>query len=85
MADLDPQAELLLDLICPECGNRFSALFDAASYFFQELSGSIEHVYREVHVLALYYHWSEAEILSMTPRKRQRYLELLDEEIGNRQ
>lgn len=84
IAELDPQAELLLDLTCPECGNRFSALFDTASYFFQELSSRIEHVYREVHVLAFYYHWSEAEILSMTPGKRQRYLELLDEELGER-
>src|SRR5260221_211886 len=30
MAELDPQAEVLLDLTCPECGTRFVVPFDAA-------------------------------------------------------
>jgi hypothetical protein len=31
----------------------------------------------EVHVLALHYHWSEAEILRLPGPKRQRYIALL--------
>ncbi len=31
----------------------------------------------EVHVLALHYHWSEADILALPSPKRQRYLALL--------
>jgi hypothetical protein len=82
MADLDPQAELVLNLICPVCGHAFSALFDTAAYFFQELSSRIGQLHREVHLLAFYYHWSEAEIMGMTARKRQRYLDLLAEALS---
>jgi hypothetical protein len=77
MVELDPQAETLLDVACPVCGHRFSALFDTTIYFFQELAGRIEHLYQDVHILALHYHWSEADILEMTARKRRRYLDLL--------
>lgn len=79
MAELDPQAELILNLTCPTCGNTFSALFDTASYLSKEMNCHLEQIYREVHVLAFYYHWSESEIMGMTQKKRQRYLELLDE------
>lgn len=36
----------------------------------------------EVHVLALHYHWSEAEILSLPSSKRARYLALLARHVG---
>jgi hypothetical protein len=81
MADLDPQAALMLNLTCPVCGYAFSVLFDTAAYFFQEISGRLDQLYREVHLLAFYYHWSEAEIMGMTTRKRQRYLDLLTEAL----
>ncbi len=81
LARLDPQAELLLSLACPDCGHPFTALFDAASYLFQEVSDRATHLYREVHLLAFYYHWSESEILGMTAVKRRRYLDLLAEAL----
>jgi hypothetical protein len=77
MAELDPQAEILLQLRCPECQHEFSAEFDAAAYFYQELRGRLPHLYQEVHQIAHSYHWSESEILDMTPRKRMVYLNLL--------
>jgi hypothetical protein len=81
MAELDPQAETMLSLTCPVCGHSFSALFDAATYFFQELASRMRHLYREVHLLAFHYHWSEAEIMGMTARKRRLYLDLLAEAL----
>jgi hypothetical protein len=82
LAELDAQAELALNLVCPLCGYAFTTLFDTATYFFQELAGRAQHLYREVHLLAFYYHWSEAEIMGMTPRKRRRYLDLLSEALS---
>jgi hypothetical protein len=79
MAELDPQAELTLNMTCPVCGHAFSTIFDPASYFSQELASRVKHLYREVHQLAFHYHWGEAEIMGMTARKRQRYLDLLAE------
>jgi hypothetical protein len=82
MAELDPQAELVLNLSCPVCGLAFSVLFDTATFFFQELADHMRHLFREVHLLAYYYHWSEAEIMGMTASKRRRYLELLAEALA---
>ncbi len=77
MAELDPQAELMLNLNCPVCQHRFSALLDTATYFFQELSRQVRNFYWDVHLLAFHYHWSEAEIMAMPPRRRHLYLDLL--------
>lgn len=82
LAELDPQAEITLNVTCPACAHTFAALFDPAAYFFQELAGRLNNLYREVHLLALYYHWSEGEIMRMSARKRQRYLELLAEALS---
>ena len=82
LAELDPQAELVLNLSCPSCGRAFSSLFDTAAFFFQELDSGLDRLYREVHVIAWHYHWSEAEIMGMTPRKRRRYLEFISGELG---
>ncbi len=82
MANLDPQAELLLNLTCPSCGTAFSAPFDAADYFFRELSGRLRDLYREVHLLAFHYHWSEPAIMAMTGAKRRLYLGLLSDALN---
>ena len=81
MAELDPQAELVINIVCPACKNKVSVIFDTASYLSQEMAIHIENIYREVHMLAFYYHWSESDILGMNQRKRGRYLELLDETL----
>jgi hypothetical protein len=82
MSELDPQAELTLSLSCPTCGRDFTAVLDAGSFVFDELAGSAPSIYREVHRLAFYYHWSEAEILRLTGSKRRLYLDLLAETLG---
>ena len=79
MVDRDPQAEIELDMRCPACERSFTALFDAATFVTRELEDRAAHVLREVHALALTYHWSEAEILRMPAQRRARYLELASE------
>ena len=84
MAELDPQAELLLRLNCPECGHEFTSLLDAASFFFQEVADRVGHLFHEVHRIASNYHWSEAAILGMTARRRQVYLALIGDDLNAR-
>jgi hypothetical protein len=84
MAELDPQAELMLNLVCPGCSHGLSTLFDTAAYFFQEVARRMMHLYREVHLLAWHYHWSEAAILAMTGQKRRLYLGLLADTLSER-
>src|SRR5262245_47670593 len=76
MAECDPHAELLLAMGCPACGHGWSALLDVGVFFWTELSALARRLLREVDVLARVYHWSEAEILSLSARRRRWYLEL---------
>jgi hypothetical protein len=76
MAALDPQAEMLLDLDCPECGVRSQTSFDPAAYFMAEIDARAARLLEEVHVLARAYGWSEADVLALGPARRRRYLEL---------
>lgn len=82
MAELDPQAEILLDLTCPECQTGFVVPFDAADYVCRELATQEREFYREVHALSFHYHWNEEAILSLSRHKRQIYIDLLAEELG---
>jgi hypothetical protein len=79
LAALDPQAELSLALRCPACDAGFTAVLDTATVLFAELTATGDRLYREVHALALHYHWSEGDILALDVRRRRRYLELLSD------
>jgi hypothetical protein len=81
MAARDPQAELRLRVSCPACGAPVETVLDAADYLFRELRGR-RSVYRDVHLLALHYGWSEGEILALPRGRRRLYLELLTETLA---
>ena len=80
MHELAPPVDLEIEGACPECGAAFTATLPVAKFFISELrqAGGIE---REVHCLAWHYHWSEADILSLTRSRRRRYLDLIDDEL----
>jgi hypothetical protein len=75
MADADPQADLSLAFSCPDCRHQWEPPFDMARFLWQELHAWALRILRDVDTLARSYHWSEADILSMSPRRRQAYLE----------
>jgi hypothetical protein len=77
MAECDPQAEVLLDFRCPVCGYGWQAIFDIVAFFWVEMAAQAKRLLREVHTLARAYGWREADILSMSSRRRQFYLELV--------
>lgn len=81
MDRLAPQIDLELDLNCPECEYSFTTPFDCTAFFFSEIRAQSRHLMREVHYLALHYHWSEAEILGLQRERRRGYLTLLNETL----
>lgn len=83
MAELDPQAEILLKMTCPACQQEFTANFDIGDFFFKELAAHSQQVFREVHLLAWHYHWDEKDILNMTRSRRQIYLNLLADALNS--
>ncbi|NEQ22341.1 MAG: phage baseplate protein [Microcoleus sp. SIO2G3] len=78
LAESDPQAELWLDLTCPACQHDWRVLFDIVAFFWMELGVQAKRLLREVHTLARSYGWREADILAMSARRRQFYLDLVD-------
>jgi hypothetical protein len=76
MAERDPQAEVLLDYTCPQCGTEGQTLFDIAAFLWEEVRAQAHRLLLEVATLARAFGWSEADILSMSAARRRAYLEL---------
>ena len=74
MEELDPQAELTLELTCQGCGHGWSILLDVASFFCREMTFLATRLAREVGALSRAYGWREADILAMSPARRSLYL-----------
>jgi hypothetical protein len=77
MSQIDPQAEVQLALTCPECTQQWQADFDIVRFLWSELDAWAIRTLRAVHSLASTYGWREADILAMSPWRRQLYLELI--------
>jgi hypothetical protein len=74
LGEIDPQADVQLDLRCPSCEHGWQAPFDIASFLWSELGGWAARLLREIHGLALTYGWSERDILALSPARRAIYL-----------
>jgi hypothetical protein len=77
MEKADPHAEVLLEMRCPGCTNKWQVELDIASFFWQELAALARDLLGDVAVLARAYGWSEQDILAMNPARRRLYLEEL--------
>ena len=79
MAEADPQADVQLDLACPQCEHRWQTPLDIVSFFWSEINAWALRILNDVHVLASAYGWREADILALTPARREAYLELVQQ------
>ena len=78
LGEIDPLADLNLDLHCPSCQHFFQAPFVVEDFIFQEINTLQRQLEQEVHWLAFNYHWSEDGILSLPIRRRKRYIDLVN-------
>lgn len=63
-----------IELTCPECNKGFISTLDLQAFFWEEIHSQEEDFWDDVHQLAFYYHWPEADILSLTRWKRKMFL-----------
>src|SRR5262249_55823011 len=77
LAESDPQGDTRLTLTCPECGTESKTVFDLAAFFWTEIEAWARRIVVEVHCIASAYGWSESDILSLSPFRRRRYLNLV--------
>jgi hypothetical protein len=76
MEACDPLAVIDIPLDCSNCGHQWQTFFDIVSFFWTEIAAQARRLLREVHTLARYYGWREADILAMSATRRQFYLEM---------
>jgi hypothetical protein len=77
LSERESAADVSLKLECPSCGQRWELALDIVSFFWREIQSVARRIVLEVDALARSYGWGEAEILSMTPARRQLYLEMV--------
>jgi hypothetical protein len=76
LAMADPLSETRLALRCPGCENQCEENLDIVSFLWCEIEARARRLLFEIHTLASAYGWAEADILSLSERRRSLYLEL---------
>jgi hypothetical protein len=74
----DPLVETSLNMRCPACDHAWQAALDIAAFVWREFAALADRIAREVDMLARAYGWSEREILSLSARRRRRYLDMIE-------
>ena len=77
LAEAAPQSDIQLAVDCPACRHQWIEFFDIGAWLMAEINDWAQRLLREVHALALAYHWRESDILLMSATRRRAYLELL--------
>jgi len=77
MGAVDTLGDVHLALTCPLCGHEWQAPFDIASFLWTEINAWAHRTLQDVNELARAYGWREADILALSPLRRQIYLELI--------
>jgi hypothetical protein len=77
VAELDPQADIELALVCAECGHGWTVPFDVADHVWRRIDARARTLVAEVAALAGAFGWSEAEILGLPADRRRLYLDLV--------
>jgi len=77
LEELDPAADLNLDVTCESCGHRWMPSLDLGALLWDEIDAYVRRLFAEVHHLAKAYGWTEPEILALSPGRRATYLEMV--------
>lgn len=70
-------ADVQLDLTCPSCAHGWRTPFDIASFVWRELDEWAQRTLQDIHVIASAYGWTEDQILQLSARRRQTYVEMI--------
>lgn len=76
MSELDPMADVPVDLNCGACDKSTRVYLDIGAFFWTEIATLAENLMYDVARLARFYGWSEQEILAMGSARRRHYLEM---------
>jgi hypothetical protein len=80
LEEFDPLVAFSVRAGCTQCGVETSSPIDLEVLALRELEQMQARLLREIHRLASRYHWSESEVLGLSPERRARYLRLIEME-----
>lgn len=78
---VSPGIETRIEAICPECFKKFEFEFNIAEWFINEMTYNTDIFFRQTHLIAFYYKWTEREILLLERSRRIKYAEMISEEL----
>jgi hypothetical protein len=78
MESFDPLTAFRVSTECPYCGEHATILVDLEAEALRHLASHRRALLLQIHALATQYGWSEAAILAVPPRRRARYLQLIE-------
>jgi hypothetical protein len=76
ISEADPLAEVIIALVCPECGMSFESDLDLGSFVWAEVEAQAKRLLHEVDTLARVYGWTEPEVLALSEGRRSAYVRL---------
>lgn len=79
----DPLVAFSVASTCPACGAEDELPVDLEGLALQKLAQRQQRLVMDVHRLASRYGWTEQQALAVPPRRRERYLALIDNDAGD--
>jgi hypothetical protein len=74
---LDPAADIELDLVCDGCGAAYRASLDVAGHVAAALDRLMARLYRDIDQIARAYGWNETAITALPAERRARYVAMI--------
>jgi hypothetical protein len=81
IAERDPLVAFSVSCTCPACGAQHDVPIDLEGAVLHRLAARQRSLFREVHLLASCYGWTEREALAVPPHRRARYLALIEDAV----
>ncbi len=78
MEENDPQANVIMNLSCSECDNKWEVTFDIMQYLWKEINDWAIGLLQDIYSLAINFGWSENDIIGMSRFRRNLYLNIIN-------
>jgi hypothetical protein len=78
MEENDPQADIVMKILCPECEHEWNITFDIMQYLWIEINERAIKLIQDIYLLASNFGWSENDILDMDRFRRNLYINMIN-------
>ena len=78
MEESDPQADVVMNISCPECRHSWNMVFDIMHYLWLEINECVIKLIQDIYLLAGNFGWAENDILDMSRFRRNMYINMIN-------